>query len=349
MAAPRFSMPLGSAPAMVTAAWYASSGRRRLPPAKVEWRIAPWMEAGTASALGSSSSRARSVISAASLVSDFTSTGIVFILIETGWLHFASAFEREQCSEEKQSECANRTSGNDVGRRGPIRIEGDAPLLDLDGCQAVFARSGRRCDAVIERDAPCGVGAQAQDQVAGVRHVDVEVEMLGVGLHCGRRRGVDRLTALLLDPPVGIGALIVHDSERDAGIGNQAGVGQARRDYAIVRSHGLVFVDALKARAAFVNADHGRDGVFIVAGLEVIDGGDGCAGEKQSCAGGPDEDAWEPMGAGARRGGGGEEDRHWSFKNHQPAPWKLQELELGQEIPDGQRDGKLKKEHSNRD
>jgi hypothetical protein len=45
-----------------------------------------------------------------------------------------------------------------------------------------------------------------------------------------------------------------------------------------------------------------------------------------------------------RRSGGqiaGEEDGHRRLQHHQPAPGKLQKAQLGQQIPDGQRDGKL--------
>ena len=44
----------------------ARTGRSRLPPAKTEWRMAAWMEAGTVCAVGSSASSARSVRSAPS-------------------------------------------------------------------------------------------------------------------------------------------------------------------------------------------------------------------------------------------------------------------------------------------
>ncbi len=40
MAAPSRSMPLGIRPTMVAAACMASTGRNRLPPANVEWRMA---------------------------------------------------------------------------------------------------------------------------------------------------------------------------------------------------------------------------------------------------------------------------------------------------------------------
>ena len=46
---------------MVRAASMARTGRRRLPPAKTEWRMAPWIEAGTWVTGGRRRSRARSV------------------------------------------------------------------------------------------------------------------------------------------------------------------------------------------------------------------------------------------------------------------------------------------------
>ena len=69
---------------MVMAACMASTGRRRLPPAKVEWRIAPWIEVGTVSMLGSNFSSARSVNSAPSRISVFTSAGIPLMITEDG-------------------------------------------------------------------------------------------------------------------------------------------------------------------------------------------------------------------------------------------------------------------------
>ncbi len=65
-----------SVPATILAASMQRMGRRRLPPAKVLWRMARWMEWGRVSGEGRRRSRAASVSCAPDWSRDFTFVGI---------------------------------------------------------------------------------------------------------------------------------------------------------------------------------------------------------------------------------------------------------------------------------
>ncbi len=95
-----------------------------------------------------------------------------------------------------------------------------------------------------------------------------------------------------------------------------------------------------------VGAQHAPDGIFVIAGLEEVEPGGECGGEENGGAGG-EEDGAQPRPRSPDRGS--EEDAHRRLEHNQPAPWELQEAELGQRVPDGQGDGKLEEQDSDWD
>ena len=192
---------------------------------------------------------------------------------------------------------------------------------------------------------PGGVGAEAENEISGVRRIDVDAQVLSRRLALIRGGVEGCFATVLVRRPFQVCALGAL-AENGGGGRGEAGFGKSHGEERIVGIGRGVFVCTFKALTGVVDIQHAPDGVVLIAWLEEVESGGECGGEKNGGAG-SEEDGAQPRPRSPDCGS--EEDSHRRLEHNQPAPRELQESELGQRVPDGQGDGKLEKQDSDRD
>ena len=233
----------------------ASTGRSRLPPGKRGVAHGPVNRRGTVSTLGSSASAPRSVSSAPSFISDFTSTCIAFMITERD---FASAQAHKACDKQQRptrsdqrSQPLHRESWSSPRSRRSLPTEIGTTIMPSP--RAGPEAAGRPFTVTSH----AGIAAQPQNEKAGLGSDAADTRLFSESAPVLPSRERGRATSLsrrsIRAAAVGSTAL----PSTVAGSLTRQPAGRPLAAGRLVRAQRRVLVVTVKARAAAIRAHHG--------------------------------------------------------------------------------------------
>ncbi len=126
-------------------------------------------------------------------------------------------------------------------------VRSTGPLRNGDGHEAIGAFGKGIENVAVEADLPGGVGAEAQNEISGVRRIDVDAQVLSRRLALIRGGIEGCIASVLVGRPFQVGALGALAEDRGGGRA-EAGFGESHRDERVVGIGRGVLVCAFKAR-----------------------------------------------------------------------------------------------------